>query len=517
MATPFTNFGLVTVAAGHGAGDTAIDLTSGHGSKLPATTGGYTYPVTWWNATDYAHPADDPNVEIVLVTTISSDTLTVTRAQEGTSATTKNTSGKVYRMMLGITANVLESFRIPKSTHYGLQLQTHRDADKAGAQVELLAVDAIIMHDGTELRNDAGEWTGKTANSALSGAGGLDSGTVEEFTWYEIHAIAKEDNTRNLLLHKSKLWSISANHTSAASDAQPIREASGNTRVAQGFTFSGGLIPFVDLTLKKVGSPTGYYWVTIEATSAGAPSGTALLTSQKFDVSRLSTAFTYLRIPTPMTTSLSSSPTVYWVVIHGDWAIDGTNYIAAEMEGTSATYSNGTKSLFNGTSWTADADDDLHFAVGSETAVASVTMPTGYTKRCFLGWVYSDTGSLFRQFLQIGTRHFVSPVSSAACNIGGLTGSASLFTTADLLPSRNLITAYLACTGTGTGTAVAAVGDLRATDISPNSNSVGAQVVLHGSSTTLRPSQPASVAVQVGAIMANGTSGARLWLTGFEW
>src|SRR5574338_87071 len=208
MATPVLNFGLVTVSGTYGSSDTSIALASGDGARLPDTTGGYAYPVTWWNATDYAHPADDPNVEIVSVTARSGDTLTVARAQEGTSASTKNVSTKTYRMSLGITKAMWESLARPKSFHQGLQLQTHRDSDVAATQVELVNVDSIIMDDGTELRNDNGEWSGKIADITVAGAGGLDTGAVASNTWYEIYAIAKEDGTRSLLLHESKHWGI---------------------------------------------------------------------------------------------------------------------------------------------------------------------------------------------------------------------------------------------------------------------------------------------------------------------
>ena len=56
---------------------------------------------------DYPNPANDPNVEIVRVTVISGDTLTITRAQEGTSASNKNTGGKTYSLVLGITAKMI--------------------------------------------------------------------------------------------------------------------------------------------------------------------------------------------------------------------------------------------------------------------------------------------------------------------------------------------------------------------------------------------------------------------------
>lgn len=516
MATPVTNFGLVTVSTLYDASATSIALTAGHGSRLPATTGGYTYPLTWWNADDYAHPADDPNREIVLVTARSSDTLTVTRAQEGTSATTKNTSGKTYRMSLGITAAMWGTLRTPTSQHSGLQLQTHRDASLATTQVELVSVDSIIMSDGVELRNDNDEWTGLVADSAVSGVGGLDTGTIAAFKYYEIHAIAKEDGTRGLLLHKSKLWAIDVGTVPGDAD-QPLRAASANTRVAQGFQFNGGPVPFLHLDLKKVGSPTGYYWVTIEADSGGSPSGTALMTSAKLDVSRLGTSYTDVRIPFHSSVSLSAIPTQYWFVIHGNWTINGTDYVAVHMEGTAATYAHGTKSLYNGSAWTADSDDDIEFQLGNESGDAALTMPTGYTKSCFLGWVYADTSALFRPFIQVHRTHFIVPISQAVCSIGTMSESAELFDCVSILPPRHIIKAYVAVTGTGTGTAIAAIGDLAATDISSDSTSTGAQVVIYGSSTTQRPSQPAMIFVQTGAVMAHGTAGGQLWLTGFEW
>ena len=99
------NFSKVTVSTGYGSGDTSIVLQSGNGTKLPSVS----FNAVWWNVTDYPDPSDDPNVEIVRVTNIATDTLTVTRAQEGTSASTKNTAGKVYKMIAGLTAKVINT------------------------------------------------------------------------------------------------------------------------------------------------------------------------------------------------------------------------------------------------------------------------------------------------------------------------------------------------------------------------------------------------------------------------
>lgn len=99
------NFAKVTVSTGYDASATSIVLSSGHGAKLPATP----FNVTWWDSNAYPDPSDDPNVEVVRVTNISTDTLTVTRAQEGTSATTKNTGGGVYKMVAALTAKVINT------------------------------------------------------------------------------------------------------------------------------------------------------------------------------------------------------------------------------------------------------------------------------------------------------------------------------------------------------------------------------------------------------------------------
>ncbi len=111
------NFAKVTVSTGYDASATSIVLTTGHGAKLPAAP----FNAVWWNSTDYADPSDDPNVEIVRVTAISTDTLTVTRGQESISASTKNTGGKTYKMIAGMTAKTVNT-DIPALTGTGYVL-----------------------------------------------------------------------------------------------------------------------------------------------------------------------------------------------------------------------------------------------------------------------------------------------------------------------------------------------------------------------------------------------------------
>jgi len=102
------NFARVEVSTGYDDTATSIALSSGEGAKLPDPSTDGEFNLIWFNYSDYPNPVNDPNVEIVRCTARSTDTLTVTRAQESTSASTKNEAGKTYEMMLGITGKMIE-------------------------------------------------------------------------------------------------------------------------------------------------------------------------------------------------------------------------------------------------------------------------------------------------------------------------------------------------------------------------------------------------------------------------
>lgn len=101
------NFAIAIVSAGYSAAATSIQLETGAGALFPDTATDGSFNLVWFNYTDYKNPSDDPNVEIVRCTSRSGDVLTITRAQEGTSATAKNTTDKVYKVMLGVTAKTI--------------------------------------------------------------------------------------------------------------------------------------------------------------------------------------------------------------------------------------------------------------------------------------------------------------------------------------------------------------------------------------------------------------------------
>ncbi len=112
---PVKNFAKAVVSTGYGSSDTSILLSAGGGSVFPNPGTDGQFNLVWYNATDYSDPSDDPNKEIVRVTNISTDTLTIQRAQEGTSASTKNTAGKVYQVILTPTAKTITDIGSMKS------------------------------------------------------------------------------------------------------------------------------------------------------------------------------------------------------------------------------------------------------------------------------------------------------------------------------------------------------------------------------------------------------------------
>lgn len=84
----------VRLSAGYNAAATTIVLRTGDAARfrLPPTP----FKVTWWNKSDFGNPRNDPNREVVLVTAVAGDSLTIVRAQDGTTAVDHNIAGKTY-------------------------------------------------------------------------------------------------------------------------------------------------------------------------------------------------------------------------------------------------------------------------------------------------------------------------------------------------------------------------------------------------------------------------------------
>ena len=111
MATldPVKNFAksLLDNTGGINASATSLDVTAGDGAKFPATADG-DYNIVIWDKATYPDPADDPDVEIVRVTERSTDTLTITRGQEGTTATSHANGAGI---LLDVTKKMIDDIR----------------------------------------------------------------------------------------------------------------------------------------------------------------------------------------------------------------------------------------------------------------------------------------------------------------------------------------------------------------------------------------------------------------------
>lgn len=100
MADALKNFAISTVvtAPSPAASGTTLVVTTGHGTRFPATP----FDVVIKPATGDAEP---DNAEIATCTAIASDTLTLVRAQRGTSARTIVAGDRIFQ---GVTAKALE-------------------------------------------------------------------------------------------------------------------------------------------------------------------------------------------------------------------------------------------------------------------------------------------------------------------------------------------------------------------------------------------------------------------------
>lgn len=280
-------------------------------------------------------------------------------------------------------------------TFRGLHLRTHPDYDVAEYTVSLVHADEIIFDDGVRVTSGLDNLE---ADITISGAGGLDAGSEASDTWYKIFVIRKSsDETLDLLLHREKNYLLDQEYITGRDSSVKLREgATTGVKLAQGFQVSvSGECPFIEARIETDGSPTGTIWFTLEADASGNPSGTPLATSDKIDITNLSgnnTAWQryIFRSPTMLSTS-----TQYWLVLQGDYTPSTTNAALWSRDSTSSSYPNGTLSIFNGTTWSADSDDDFLFKLFITQNETSITMPSGYDQKCLIGYVYNNGNGHF--------------------------------------------------------------------------------------------------------------------------
>lgn len=105
------NFTEVIVSTGYDASATSIVLQAGEGTKLPDPAVYGSYYGIWHDVTAELLASADANREWVLINTVSGDTITsLTRAQQETSASTKNEVGHQYRISIVLSAAQMEKY-----------------------------------------------------------------------------------------------------------------------------------------------------------------------------------------------------------------------------------------------------------------------------------------------------------------------------------------------------------------------------------------------------------------------
>ena len=284
-----------------------------------------------------------------------------------------------------------------EQSHRGLVVGTSPNQDVEATTVVMTKCDGLVTNSGQYVEPTAGA----SAIITGSGAGGLDTGAETAARYYEVHFICNADaSSQNLLLHLGRTAYVDTAQTTSTSNVLSILYSTG--KAAQSIQVArAGKLTHVDMRMNRLGTIATSFWMTIEADSSGAPSGTPLATSDKFHAADITTTTQDVRFNfrTPLTVATS---TTYWMVLQGDWTADTVNFI--RLYGNAAGgYANGTASWSNADAsvWT-DVTGDLYFRPFVTVESAALTMPSGYTEACFLGYVFNDGSSNFRPVEQVG-------------------------------------------------------------------------------------------------------------------
>lgn len=228
------------------------------------------------------------------------------------------------------------------------------------------------------------------------GAGGRDRAgdLLTGHRWWDLYYIFKDTDSVSspaedaLLLSPSNVITETASFTNTLDSQSFVRINSATERQGQSFTTLVELseLHCVVVSCIRVLSPNGNIWLTIEADNGGEPSGTPLATSEKKPANRLSAVNTWQPFLFTGTNRVAlANSTVYWIVMRGDFTIDGTNY-ASWNRVTAGGYTGGQSKTFDGASWSGGTPDNL-FAVIGLPVLNTPVLPSGYTDKCHLGYV----------------------------------------------------------------------------------------------------------------------------------
>jgi len=313
------------------------------------------------------------------------------------------------------TASGLRYSNRASQTFRGLVIGTSvKDKVANGTQLTVTALDEVVMDDGEVV----GGWTvpatidiSSSGNAAL-----LDTGAAIANTWYEVYAIRKRsDGTKNFILHRALDRLANQNTFTTSYPLQTFLAAglaANNTsnlyiRLAQSFTPNiAGPLTSIEIRAFRTSTPTGNMWLTLEANTAGAPSGTTLATSRRMDVARLPlTNPANLRFVFDSTANVELSTSYFWI-FNSDYAGSGTAFVnvAFSLANTNIGANGVNRGLPYGN--TGSTWDQLT-SVGTfiyktyvEANSTPLTLPAGFDQRCLISYAATDVNTRLKEYHQ---------------------------------------------------------------------------------------------------------------------
>lgn len=169
----FANNAATTLATGISSTSTTLTLQAGSGALFPNPTNGNQFTVTMIDA------ITETKTEIMYCTARSGDTLTVTRAQEGTTAQSWVAGDYVRNGPTAGTLALLQSLEQLSVPPVGSASNLSCSLSVASSSATFAATQAEVA---TSVVNTASGWLltnySETVNISTVGAGGLDTGTI---------------------------------------------------------------------------------------------------------------------------------------------------------------------------------------------------------------------------------------------------------------------------------------------------------------------------------------------------
>lgn len=335
--------------------------------------------------------------------------------------------------------NSIRSEHFLVGTFRGLHLRSHPDRDQRPTKVQLIRADEVVMSDGTRMSVT----TPLTADITASGANGLDTGAEANSTWYEVYLIAKDDGTKALLLHRSLNYAVDATQGSTDS-AQALGDAAANSRVAQGFQVTAtSYVPFIDVQLVRTGTPSGRVWMEITTDNAGNPSTTVVATSDKLEANAMASNNGYPQRFVFRSLPQLTSATQYHMVLRCDYST-GANYLSVSYLAAGG-YASGSLKKADGTpTWSAVGTGDAFFKVWVIQNDTAVTMPTGYTKSCKIGYCYNDSSGNICTFVAHDRFNYYPPSTREILTGASATASPLLTDISAFIPPGRIKVRFIA-------------------------------------------------------------------------